>query len=233
MAFQKYKTYSVLEGRSRAAIVVANKKLDTVLIHQLTEADTVTVEIILGNINLIAISMYFDREKPIEHDFVKMESALQYAKGIALLFSTDSNARSTLWYDKLTNTRGRILEEFLISKRLYIMNKDSNITTFSNSLGTSNINMTIISTQLLNKVSGWTSSEQESISDHNFIKYVIKHSIPIWHSETTPILRYETNKESFTRFHGNVHKIMRSVSQIKHNDTSAEDLDDSLLLTTK
>ena len=185
---KKYKTYSALEGRCRAAIVVANNKLDTMLIHQLPDADTATVEIILGNINLTATSMYFDREKPIEHDLVKMESALQYAKGTALLFATDSNARSTLLYDKLTNSRGRILEEFLISKQLYIMNKDSNITTFSNSLGTSNIDMTIISTQLLNKVPGWTISEQESISDHNFIKYVIKQSIPIWHSETTPIL---------------------------------------------
>lgn len=89
---KKYKTYSALKGRGRAAIVVANNKLDTMLIQQLTDADTVTVEIILGNINLIAIGMYFDREKPIEHDLVKMESTLQYAKGTALLFATDSNA---------------------------------------------------------------------------------------------------------------------------------------------
>ena len=175
--------------------------------HQLTDADTVTVEIILDNINLIAISMYFDREKSIEHGLVKKESALQYAKGTALLFATDSNAGSTLWYDMLTNTRGRILEEFLMSKQLYIMNKDSNITTFSNSLGTSNIDMTIISTHLLNTVSGWNISEQETISDHNFIKYIIKQSTPIWHSETTPVLRYKTNKESFTRFQGNAYKI--------------------------
>lgn len=108
------------------------------------------------------------------------------------------------------------------------MNKDSNITTFSNSLGTSNIDLTIISTQLLNKVSGWTISEQESISDHNFIKHDIKQSRPIWRPETTPTLRYKTNNESFTRFQGNVHKIMRAVFQIRHNDTSEEDLDDSL-----
>jgi dihydroxyacetone kinase-like predicted kinase len=135
---KKYKTYSALGGRCRAAIVVANNKLDILLLQQLSDADTVVVEITMGNKNIIAASMYFDREKPIEHDLGKMESALKHA--------TDSNARSTLWYDKLTNARGRILEDFLTSKQLYIANNDSNNTTFCNSLGTSNIDLTIIST---------------------------------------------------------------------------------------
>jgi exonuclease III len=225
---KKYKTYTGPEGRRRAAIVVANNKLDTTLIQQLSDADVVTVEITIGNLNIIMVSMYFDREKPIQPDLAKMELTIQHAKGTAVLFATDSNARSTLWHDKFTNSRGRILEEFLTSNQLYIVNKDSNNTTFRNSLGTSNIDLTIISTQLLNHVTGWTICDQESISDHNFIKFDIKQSRDTWHSEIIPKLRYKTNKESCTKFVANLHRILKTEFQIQRNDTSEEDLDDTL-----
>jgi len=39
-----------------------------------------------------------------------------HAKGVGIIFSIDSNARSTTWHDMLTNKRGKTLEEFLISR---------------------------------------------------------------------------------------------------------------------
>jgi hypothetical protein len=54
---KKYKTYSALGGRCRAAIVVTNNKLDILLLQQFSDADTVTVEITMGNKNIIAVSM--------------------------------------------------------------------------------------------------------------------------------------------------------------------------------
>jgi hypothetical protein len=50
----------------------------------------------------------------------------------------DSNARSTTWYDAITNRRGRNLEEF-ISNRLNIAKEDSAINTFESTMGASNI----------------------------------------------------------------------------------------------
>jgi len=89
--------------------------------------------------------MYFDREIPIGHDLSKIQALLRHAKGSGVLIASESNARSTLWYDTLTNTRGGILEEFITSNQLYIMNEDCNNTTFRNHIGTSNIDLTIIS----------------------------------------------------------------------------------------
>jgi hypothetical protein len=66
------------------------------LIQQLSDAGTVVVEIIKGNLKIILVSMYFDRETPIEHDLVKTEEVMRYAKGTEVLIETDSNARSTL-----------------------------------------------------------------------------------------------------------------------------------------
>jgi len=110
---KKYKTYTSKEGRCRAAVFVTNNQIDTMLIQQLSETDTVVVEIIKGSQKLILVSMYLDKENQIKHDLAKIEAVLRHAKGTGVLIATDSNARSTLWHDTLTNTKGRILKEFI------------------------------------------------------------------------------------------------------------------------
>jgi len=90
----------------------------------------------------------------------------------------ESNSRSTSWHDTKTNARGRILEEFLFSKHLHIMKEESTLTTFLNSRGSSNIDLTVISNQLFRAVVQlWYScvevSDQESCSGHSIIKFTI------------------------------------------------------------
>jgi dihydroxyacetone kinase-like predicted kinase len=132
----KYKTFTAGEDRGRAAVVVTNNQIDTMLIHQLSDADSVVIEILKGKTKIIAASMYFDREKQIEHDMTKIEAILQHAKNTKVVIASDCNASSTLWHNKLTNNRGRILEEFITSKQLYILNEESSNTTFRNRLCT-------------------------------------------------------------------------------------------------
>ena len=116
-----YKTLTSGNDRCRAAVVVTNNQIHVLLIRQLSDADTVVVEIIKGDTKLIAASMHFDRDYQIEVNLLKIESILNYTKNTGVLIAADCNARSTLWHDKLTNSRGRILEEFTTSKRLFIM----------------------------------------------------------------------------------------------------------------
>ena len=60
----------------RAAVVVTNNLIGTMLIHQLSDADMVAVEIISGSTKIIAVSIYFDRENHTEQDLVKMDLVL-------------------------------------------------------------------------------------------------------------------------------------------------------------
>jgi hypothetical protein len=76
----RYKIFTSGDDRCRAAAIVTNNQLDVMLIHQLSDADTVAVEIINGNIKLIAASMYFDREHQIEGDLLKIDSILHHSK---------------------------------------------------------------------------------------------------------------------------------------------------------
>jgi len=99
--------------------------------------------------------------------------AITHAKGVGVFIAMDSNSRCTSWHETLTNTIGRILEEFLTSKQLYIMNEESDYTTIQSRRGTSNIDLTVISDQLLRTVVEWEISEQERCPDHSIIRYAI------------------------------------------------------------
>jgi len=119
----RYTTFTAGGARPRAAVIVTNKGIDTTMIRQLSDKDAVTVEVIKGNTKIIAASMYFDRELQIENDLEKMERVLLHAKNTGVLIASDTNARSALWNDRVTNERGRTLEEFITTKQLYFLNE--------------------------------------------------------------------------------------------------------------
>ena len=54
------KTFCSGKGRKTAAVVVVNKKMDAILIDQLSDEDTAVIEITCGNLKFIATSLYLD-----------------------------------------------------------------------------------------------------------------------------------------------------------------------------
>jgi len=150
--------------------VVTNKHKDVLLLKQHSDADAIVAEITADGVKLIMASMYFDIGRPVEEDLSKIEAVLQHANGVGGLLAIDSNARSASWHDSTTNAKGRTLDEYLMRKQLYILKEEGLNTTFRNRRGVSNIDLTIITNQLLRTVARWEISDQESSSDHNIIK---------------------------------------------------------------
>ena len=170
---KKYRIFTAGKGKHRAAIVIPNNKIDAILITQISDGDTVLIEIIHENMKFFAASMYFDIEDQIENSFKKIDALLKFAKGGRILIATDSNSRSTTWHDTVTNTRGKKLEEYLASKQLHIVNEGSERSTFHSRRGSSNIDLTITNNSLIKAVNKWEINAEESCSDHNFLKYNI------------------------------------------------------------
>jgi len=77
------------------------------LITQISNEDTVVLEIIHEKIKFFALSMYLDIEEQIENSFTNIDEILQFAKGTRILIAADSNSRSKTWHDKITNSRGK------------------------------------------------------------------------------------------------------------------------------
>jgi len=88
----------------------------------------------------------------------KIDATLAHAKGAGIVIAMDSNSRSTMWHEVLTKKREKTLEEFLMSKQLHIINKESCCTTFRSSQGASNIDLTVINNQALHVIGDWVMS---------------------------------------------------------------------------
>jgi hypothetical protein len=111
---KKNRIFTTGNGKHRAAMVIPNDKIDVILITNISNKDTVILEIIHGNLTFFAASMYFDFEDQIENNFTKIDALLRLANGRKLLIAADTNSRSKTWHDITTNSRGKKLEEYLV-----------------------------------------------------------------------------------------------------------------------
>jgi len=213
--YKRLKIFTSGKGKHQVAIAVKNNKLDTMLIKQLLDEDVVVLEVITGNKKIIITSMYFDINRQIDIDLLKLDAIIQHANDAGLLIAMDSNSRSTLWHDLLTNRRGRTLEEYLMSKQMHIMNEESHLTTFRSSRGTSRIDLTIINNQLLSAVCEWEISEQDSCSDHSILRCVVGHSNAIRAEREIGEVKYKVTKEGKEKFQS---KLIR-LAEHKFSDT--------------
>jgi hypothetical protein len=117
--------------------------------------------------------MYLDITEDINIGFRKIDNILSFKKGTGILIAMDSKARSSIWHDIRTNNRGKDMEEYLSANNLFVMKKDSERTTFENSRGKSNIDLTITYSHLLPILHKWECSEEESCSDHRIFTFSI------------------------------------------------------------
>ena len=224
----KYKIFAPGKVRHRAAIVVTNTLIDTLLIQQLSDRDTVVVEVIINNAKIILASMYLDIRQQVDNDLMKIEAIIQHANGAGLLITMDSNARSTTWHDTLTNARGRTLEEFLISQQLHILNEESNLTTFRSSRGSSNIDLTIVSNQLLRAVEEWEICDQDSCSDHNIIRFVIGQGKGKRPNNYSQDVRYIVQKSNIEKYQANLIRLAGNRICKINEQKETEELDKTL-----
>jgi hypothetical protein len=174
----------------------------------------------VGSAAFVIASMYFDIERQIEVDLNKIKAIITYAKEMEIIFSIDSNARSTAWHDILTNKRGKLMEEFIISRRLYIANEESHYTTFQTCRGASNIELTVINNAALEVIQDWNMYVQESCSDHNIIQFEIwKEEIQVDKTNNTgkKCIVTKTNMVTFQE------RIMQALEQVVRETRKADD----------
>ena len=114
-----------------------------------------------------------DCNESIENNLQTLENILEFTEGAKLIIAMDSNARSTTWHDVTKNNRGKMMEEFVASSQLHIINEDSPRKIFQRSRGSSNIDLTIVKNRMLPEINNWEISDEESASDHNILKFSI------------------------------------------------------------
>ena len=190
----------------------------------MTDGDTVVLELTIDKLRYIVVSMYMDIVEQMEKDLHKIDKILEFERGVGIIIAADTNSRSTTWHDKQTNKRGRKLEEYISSKNLYIMNEESEMTTYKSRRGSSNVDLTIINNLLITACSGWEISKEESCSDHNIINFCIAQGNPNRNASNFNGIRYIVNEGNLRKFDKNLlHWIEKEFSQIRNGEPEAFD----------
>jgi len=127
---KSFKIFAHGDSRKRSAVIVNNNSVDAVAIQQVSDEDTMLIEIRYKGLNFYRASLYFATVRDIERDIRKVEEIKELTRGKGLILSTDSNSRSKLWHDTYTNQRGKTLEEFIITSDLFLRNEETGIPTF-------------------------------------------------------------------------------------------------------
>jgi len=182
----------------------------------------------MDNIKIVLASMYLDINQHLGDNLLKIDAIIQHARGEGIILAMENNSRSTIWHDKQTNARGRILEEFLTSNQLHTLNEDSDYTTFSSTRGSSNIDLTIVNIQLLRTVNEWEIWDQDICSDHNIIRYTIgqvrgDNSAPRPQEPTYIVQRRNINK-----FQSKLVRLAKARICTTHKQEDTGDLDSTL-----
>jgi hypothetical protein len=168
-----YRTYTAGTGKHRAAIIIRNCNIDTILITKISDEDNVVLELTY-NLKFYAASMYFDIQDQMGKHFNKLDELMTLSPNGKILIGADTNSRSKTWHDVYTNTRGKKLEDFRASSDLLIISEESDKKTFHNSIRSSNIDLTVVSSNLITYICGWEISTEDSLSDHNYLKYNLR-----------------------------------------------------------
>jgi hypothetical protein len=84
----------------------------------------------------------------------------------------DANSKHSLWHSPTTDTRGRMLVDFLSLHGLNTVNEKDG-PTYSGLTGDSWTDITVTSIDLAHKIQNWRVSEEYTPSDHNLILFNI------------------------------------------------------------
>ena len=122
-------------------------------------------KVLTENSEYIIFNAYCQYSLPLEGFLDKIENTINSFQPEKVLVIVDSYLKSELWFDKVTDPKSVILEEFIYD--LTILNKPDNPPTFMNGSGESNIDITLATENLAEHVKAWKVDSSCTTSDHN------------------------------------------------------------------
>lgn len=183
-----------------AGIAILNPKLKATQLAELSSGHCVCAEIQSELGPFYIVSIYFQHSEPTRVGIAHVERILQRLQGQKVLIAADSNARSTMWGDRLTDPSGEELETLIAQYNLFVLNEPGTLPTFESPNGTSFIDITLATEQMLPWVKSWTVKKDWTTSDHRVIVTTLKTD----NSQEQPIIasfeRYNLRKGDWGKF---------------------------------
>ena len=176
------KNMQVLHGKGTKtqwprAMIVASKDLKLSLIEALTSRDSTCINLHTSIEELIICSSYQDITFP--EVINNIDQCVEHSKRVNknIIIGTDSNAHSQLWMSESANSRGEVFEDFITLNDLFVCNI-GNKYTYDCATGQSIIDVTIVSTPIVDRIENWKIHDKDYLSDHKLISFNLSFDKP-------------------------------------------------------
>jgi len=185
-----------------AAIIVFNPRLEVTLLSHLSGDYFTVVTVRVGSAIVNFVSSYFKFNIPTIEFVMKLDTIMGVLKGDTVICA-DVNAHSELWHcQSLNNTakaKGRKVEEMIEKHHLMVHNNNKRTHTYNRvGMGASNIDVTMTTLGLQEKITKWKVSKGITDSDHRVITFSLRHSREVRGDVGT--VRFNTDKADWTGF---------------------------------
>lgn len=146
--------------------------------------------------------------------------------GHSSIVALEANAFSTIWFSRITDHSGEILEDFISQNDFICHNANSPLTTFRGTRGSTNIDITLSSMELATRVHDWRIIADATSSDHRVLKFTL--STYTFPAVKKP-LRYNTKKANWNLFKESLAQQLSATPQ-ENIDSFAESLNKAFVL---
>ncbi|OXU17191.1 hypothetical protein TSAR_006291 [Trichomalopsis sarcophagae] len=139
--------------------------LTTTKITSLCTSHCICIQVCGAFREVFLVSLYCQFKDDIEKYLEQLRGVLQQLSGKRILIAADANAKSEWWGSPSNDNREKILEDFILSNDLIVVNKPGGLQTCRTARGESNIDVTLITPNLQGFLSSWK-VESWTTSDH-------------------------------------------------------------------
>ena len=164
--------------KGNRSIMIIPKSIKTLFVNSLSNKDftTALIEDDTGK-KVVCTSGYMDIKYKAEDMFPMLDKIISYSQtnNHGLIMGLDTNAHSSMWNSINNNHRGNLLEEWILQNNLSILNNGST-PTFVGHQGNTIIDVTLTDSSTLDLVHHWMVNEDDQLSDHRRIEFMIKFS---------------------------------------------------------
>lgn len=157
-----------------AAIIILNSEIDVVQLVEVSDEHIVCAQLITCVGEIFVVSLYCQFSDEISPYIRKMERVIGKLQGKSIIICADVNAKSSLWYSGTSDERGELIEDFIQANDIIVINQPNNSPTFCSASGQSNIDVTLASPNVADRIINWKVEEKLTISDHNAITFRVR-----------------------------------------------------------
>jgi hypothetical protein len=161
------------ESKFLSPILYNRDHIRPLFVPQLSTGNIVVISARIRTIQVFLVSVYLPSYSDLLAELPALQRGLLATVGHKTVVGGDFNVRSTLWFDHRDDSRVPILEEFIASNNLALINRPGTIPTFRSPNGCSFIDITLTTCSAIDDLSKWTVADDLVSSDHNAIRFTV------------------------------------------------------------